>query len=402
MSGRVSPATARRATGASRRGADPFARRAFLAAYRAAWSVAAVPLRLVSAQAAHDALIGALRIADGSPPLLRLAGEVRSAALPPQPVEVGGVRLPHPVIVAAGLVKGDGFDDERSALEAVEAGRDIVPGWRSLPALVGSVELGSYTRHPRRGNPGTVIWRHRASLSTQNRVGLRNPGAAAAAAFLARHADGLPRAYGINLAATPGVSDDGRAGAELLEAAASFESLLGETGRGPAWYTLNLSCPNTEDDPAVRQTEERARRLAGPLAEALPVPLWVKVGPALGDRQYEVLAGVLAELGARAVIATNTLPRPAPDGSGNEAGLGGGKLRPHALRAVRVLAGAVAASGRPLDIIACGGIMDAQHLVAARAAGARACMVYSALVFRGPLAPALIAPSRDRRRDRRT
>jgi dihydroorotate dehydrogenase len=375
----------------------PIERRALLAAYRAAWAVSALPFRLVSAQAAHDGLIAALRYADGSRPLLRLARSARSVALPPQAVEVGGVRLPHPVVVAAGLVKGDGFDDEPSALAAVSGSRDIVPGWRSVPALLGPVEFGSYTRNPRRGNPGTVIWRDRASLSTQNRVGLRNPGAVAAAAFLARHADRLPPVYGINLAPSPGVDDDERAAAEIVEAASSFEALLRGSGRAPAWYTLNLSCPNTEDDPAAQQTEDRARRLAGPLVDALPVPVWVKIGPALGDRQYEVLATVLADLGARAVVATNTLPGRAPDGSGREAGVGGVRLREHALRAVGILARAAAESARELDVIACGGIMDAHDLAAARAAGARACMVYSALVFRGPLAPALIAgPSRGR------
>ncbi len=92
--------------------------------------------------------------------------------------------LPHPLIVAAGLVKGDGFASEAEALAAVARGRNIMPGWRSLPALVGAVEFGSFTRWPRLGNPGCVVWRDMATRSMQNRVGLRNPGATAAAAFL--------------------------------------------------------------------------------------------------------------------------------------------------------------------------------------------------------------------------
>jgi dihydroorotate dehydrogenase len=43
-----------------------------------------------------------------------------------------------------------------------------------------------------------------------------------------------------------------------------------------------------------------------------------------------------------------------------------------------------------MDIIASGGIQSGADLAAFRAAGARAAMVYSALIFRGPLAPALI------------
>ena len=39
-----------------------------------------------------------------------------------------------------------------------------------------------------------------ATRSTQNRVGLKNPGAQAAAAFLARNKTQLPTTYGINIA----------------------------------------------------------------------------------------------------------------------------------------------------------------------------------------------------------
>ena len=274
----------------------------------------------------------------------------------------------------------------------MDRGRDVIPGWRAVPALLGAVELGSFTRHPRIGNPGTVIWRDEATRSTQNRVGLRNPGARAAAAFLVAHARDLPPLYGLNLAVSPGVGDDARAAVEVAEAAALFEDALRAGGHGPAWYTLNLSCPNTGDDPRAQQTEARARVLAGWVGRGRPGPVWVKVGPGLARRQYEVLVEALAAAGARAVVATNTLPKPAPDGSGAEAGLGGGGLRPHALGAIRELSRAVAAGGHELDIVACGGIMTRRHLEAARSAGASAAMVYSALVFRGPLAPALIGP----------
>ncbi len=129
------------------------------------------------------------------------------AAFPELPTRVGGVELPHPLIVGAGLVKGDGFAHEDEALAAVRAGCDIVPGWRSLPALVGPVEFGSFTRHPRLGNRGRVLWRDSDTRSMQNRVGLRNPGARAGAAHLARHAAELPPVWGLNLAVSPGVTD---------------------------------------------------------------------------------------------------------------------------------------------------------------------------------------------------
>lgn len=367
-------------------------RDATLLAYRTAWTLARIPLRPASAQAVHDLTGRAMRRADGSPAALRLARGLGRAVMPERPTRVGGVTLPHPVILAAGLVKGDGFSSEADAMAAVDGGRDIIPGWRIMPALVGPVEFGSFTRHPRVGNPGTVIWRDEAARSTCNRVGLRNPGARAAAAFLGRRATHLPPTWGISLAVSPGLEDDVAAAAELAEAVASFEAALRGSGHGPAWYTLNLSCPNTEDDPRASQTGERSRTLAGALVASLggAAPLWVKVGPALSARQYEVLAEVLADAGVRAIVATNTLAQPWPPGSGATAGLAGSGLRPHALAAVRHLARAMERLGREVDIVAGGGIMTRAHVDMAREAGARAVMVYSALVFRGPLAAALV------------
>ena len=100
--------------------------------------------------------------------------------------------------------------------------RNVVAGWRSLPALVGAVEFGSYTRHPRLGNPGRVVWRDHATRSMQNRIGLRNPGARAAAAHLRAHADALPPTWGVNLAVSPGLTDLAESEREIREAASFF------------------------------------------------------------------------------------------------------------------------------------------------------------------------------------
>ena len=72
------------------------------------------------------------------------------------------------------------------------------------------------------------------------------------------------------------------------------------------------------------------------------------------------------------------------------AGLGGAPLRPLALAAVGHLAEAIARRGSSLDIVGSGGVLEGRDLTAFLDAGAKAAMLYSALVFRGPLAPALI------------
>jgi dihydroorotate dehydrogenase len=331
-----------------------------------------------------------LRRVDASPTLVVLARSLGRAAFPAEPTWVGGVRLPHPLIVAAGLVKGDGFATASEALAAVARQSDIVPGWHSLPALVGAVELGSFTPHPRLGNAGTVHWRDERRRSMQNRVGLRNPGAAAAAVFLGSMATELPPTWGLNLAPSPGVADPAQAADELAEAAETFRRAFEGRANRPAWTTLNLSCPNTGDDPRGRQTEALARRLATAMRSTDDVPLWVKIGPDLSDAQLEGLVAALSETGVAAIVAANTVARPVPGERNIVAGLSGAELRPLALQTVRRLAEVITRNGAELDLVGCGGILNGDDLRAFQAAGARAGMIYSALVFRGPLAGALI------------
>jgi dihydroorotate dehydrogenase len=345
------------------------------------------PLTLRSdAQAAHHRFLAILRWADDAPLMCAITGTLGAWTLPHDPVVVGGVRLPHPLILSAGMVKGDGFASERQALETVDSGVNIVPGWRVLPKLVGPVEFGSFTRHPRKGNPGTVLWRRTDTRSTQNRIGLKNPGAEAAAAFLSARRDALPDVYGINIAVSPGVDDPDQERDEVLASWDCFH----QRGVRPSWLTLNLSCPNTEDDPSGNQTETKARDLCGALVEAAcDVPVWVKVGPCLSQDQYAALMEAFAAVGVRAVVATNTLPQPTPDGT-QIAGVGGGDLHTSAVEAVQSLATAQRSLSSPVDIIGCGGVMDADSYIAMCAGGAEAVMYYSAMVFRSPLAASFI------------
>lgn len=349
-----------------------------------------------SAQTAHERLLDGLRQADHLALLLPLIDLARELSFRPNPVTVGEVTLDSPLMLAAGLVKGDGFASEDEALAAVERGENIIPGWLSIPRLVGLVEFGSFTRWPRLGNPGTVVWRDVPTYSTQNRVGLRNPGVAAAAAFLARQVARLPAQFGINIAVTPGVEDPDQQTDDVL---AGLQAFLG-AGVYPTWFTLNLSCPNTQDDPQGNQGADLARQLGGAAVAALEaaipaagrhIPLWVKVSPGLAEAQYRALIGAFEECGVAAVIATNTLGQPAPTDAQVQAGVGGGRLHAHAVAAARVLMEEKLLRAAPVEVIGCGGIIDGRTCRDFTEMGIPAVQYWSALVFRGPLAAALIA-----------
>ena len=228
----------------------------FLRLYQLLWRGTRPLLFRPSPQQAHDQALALWRRLDDSAPGIALLRAMQRAAFASESVsatDVGGVHLPQPLILAAGMVKGEGFPDEQRALAAVEERRNILPGWRSLPALVGPVEFGSCTRWPRTGNSGTVLWRDSDSRSTRNRVGLRNPGARAVAAFLAQRREQLPAVWGLNIATSPGVDDIGQQREELL---ASLDFFL-RAGVRPSWFTLNISCPNIGDEPA-RTAQRRA------------------------------------------------------------------------------------------------------------------------------------------------
>ena len=317
---------------------------------------------------AHESALRRLRFLDKHPRLLAaLAGRFPKESWP---VEAGGVRLDNPLILAAGLVKGDGFATEAEAMEAAGRGRNIIPGWRSVPALAGAVEMGSFTPVPRLGNSGTVLWRDAEHRTLYNRIGLRNPGARAAAAFLGERLAELPATYGISLAADPDETDLQQKCESIAEAAKHFIS----AGLRPSWVTVNLSCPNTDPswrtglasntkptsrtdlagntkpanrtdlagetnpatqtantpahqatiNPAIQTATEppdHAKAICAAVKQQLPaeIPLWAKVGPDLPDAAYQELAQALAEAGAKAIVAINTATRQVPQSSSQKA-----------------------------------------------------------------------------------
>lgn len=335
---------------------------------------------------AHRMVIGRLAALDRRPGLCDAAARYRQrrSLLPGR---VGRVTLESPLILAAGLVKGEGFATEEEALRAVARHRNIIPGWRSAGALLGPVEMGSFTPQPRLGNPGQVLWRHTEGRSLLNRVGLRNPGAAAAAAFLGERSEDLPEVYGISIASDPDQADPSRRAEEVAEAVRCF----GEAGVRPSWTTVNVSCPNVDQgyglDSLPGEVTEMCRAVRSELWGGSA--LWVKVAPDVGRGRYGSIAQAAVEGGAEAIVATNTAPGML---SGTEigVGVGGASLHSLALDVVEELESFRSESGVEFDIVGCGGVLDGRSYRDFLDRGAAAVQYWSALVFRGPTAPALI------------
>lgn len=369
-----------------------FLRTVFLLKYRVGWRLAFSFIRFVDAATGHQIVNDFMERWDFGRLVQQCLKFCRALALPPIATSAGGVELTHPHILAAGWVKGPGYDNEIQALGAVVQGRNLVPGWRSWPSMVGPVEFGSYTRWPRHGNRGETMWRL-PGHSLGNRVGLRNVGIRAAASFLSSRKGDLPRCWGINLAPTPGV-DDAQVMFEEMQQSIAY---LVEAAIKPSWVTINVSCPTTDADLENAQSEVQVRALLKAAQQSLPaeIPLWIKVSPGLTASQYAMLVSLCGEFRVRAVVATNT--RQEVDGEGRSWGASGGSLKQDSFETVVKLTVLKQMLNIPVDIIGCGGILHGRDLRQLQRYGVVAWQYFAALIYRGPFAAGLICQEAMRR-----
>jgi dihydroorotate dehydrogenase len=282
-----------------------------------------------------------------------------------QPVEVLGLRFPHPVGLAAGFDK-----DARAVL-----------GWWALG--FGFAELGTVTPRPQIGNPRPRMFRDQRRRALINRMGFNNAGAEEVARrleALGRRGLRPPMPLGVSLGKnkeTPleSAADDYRCAAELLAPLADY-------------VAVNVSSPNT---PGLRdlQAEAKIREVVCSVRGAMtaPKPLLVKVAPELGGDALRALVDVSLQAGAQGFIATNTLSTEGQQGL-EAGGLSGRPLHAAAVERVHEVA---AHAGRDAVVVGCGGIEDARTASDFFAAGAKLVQLYSAMVFEGPFVAARIS-----------
>jgi dihydroorotate dehydrogenase len=310
--------------------------------------IGAAVLRSLDPETAHRAAILALK---ATPlPALRRDDPVLKTA-------IGGLTLPNPVGLAAGLDKNG---------EAL----------RGLSRLgFGFVECGSVTPRPQPGNPRPRLFRLSEDRAVINRMGFNNEGLEAFAARLARRPAGV--VIGANLGANKDTEDK----------AADYVAGLNRLKGLADYVTVNVSSPNT---PGLRDLQGRAALddLLGRLAEARagdPAPVFLKIAPDLSADGIGLIVEAALDHHIDGLIVSNTtLDRPDSLRSpqrGEAGGLSGAPLRSRAMAALR--AAAEAASGR-LPLIAVGGVDSGAEAYARIRAGAAAVQVYSALVFEGP------------------
>jgi dihydroorotate dehydrogenase (NAD+) catalytic subunit len=275
-------------------------------------------------------------------------------------VDLGrGLVLRNPLLVASGTF---GYGTEYS---------DVVDIQR-----LGAICSKGTTLRPRVGNPPPRVTETPAGML--NSIGLQNPGV-----------DGVLEKYGDTWAAWQVpviVNVAGESVEDYVEVARRLDGQPGVAG-----IELNISCPNVGAGGLQFALDKgAAAEVTAAVRKATDLPLMVKLSPAATD--VRGIARAIADAGADAISAVNTLPGMALDRHrrrpllGNVfGGLSGPALKPVALRVVYEVAQVV-----KIPIVAIGGVGSLDDVLDFLMCGAVAVQVGTA-VFADPVLPLKLA-----------
>jgi dihydroorotate dehydrogenase len=263
-------------------------------------------------------------------------------------ITLGGVRLPNPLILAAM------YYDPRILRRAMGLG-------------FGAVTTKTITRDARPGHPVPNLVRVRTSAGPGlvNCNGFQNPGLAAFRTTVATLAHHVPLIISV-----AGESADDYV--ELARTLAPFADLV----------ELNVSSPNTRLVYAWSTRPQELRALLQRVRAALAVPLIVKLSPDFADVNERDIIPAALEAGVGIVNYGNTRRVEEPRLSQRAGGLSGPELFATTLANVRRTR---ARFGDALEIIATGGVDEADKALALLDAGARAVGYFTGFITRGPI-----------------
>lgn len=336
-----------------------------------------------NAEAAHNTTITWLAFMHGLNFPLKLLQLLYRSPHYKMPISVFGTPWRNPVGIAAGFVK----QAEIGAILALEA------------MGVGSIEIGTFTPRPQKGNDPPRVWRFPESKAIVNAYGFNNlVGAATGAEHLRKlhkyHKLSIP--LGISIGKNKDTPDED-AVKDYLRALRFFVPVL---RNNMDWVQINISSPNT---PGLRQIFDRLDEFLDEFTLQAKVlardagwrtPRYVlKVSPdGIKGEDADRIVGIATKYGFAGIEATNTTIREDLKirhnmrGSHGELLKGGVSGEPLRELSTRVLAMFTRSARRnDIDLIGVGGISEGTHALEKREVGATAVQIYTGLVFRGPL-----------------
>ena len=319
------------------------------------YKVGTAVLRALPAEPAHKTTIKALKAGLGPVGV--------TLEVPELETDVGGLRLPNPVGLAAG------FDKDCEVPDAM------------LAAGFGFVECGTVTPRPQVGNPKPRLFRLTEDQAVINRMGFNNGGLDIFKARLQKRI-GKGGLVGANLGANKDSAD------RIGDYVKGLASLWGLSD----YFTINISSPNTpglRDLQSADEMDELLSRIADARAELTGdnpgFPIFLKVAPDLDYSQIERVVEQARLYGMNAIIVSNTtIARPETLKSAHKEEGGGLSGAPLFHPSTEILKEFYSAAAGKIDLIGVGGISNGAQAYAKIRAGAKAVQLYSALVFHGP------------------
>ncbi len=275
-----------------------------------------------------------------------------------------GLAFPSPLGLAAG------FDKDATT-------------FKGLATLgFGFIEVGTVTAQAQEGNGKPRIWRSPPQRALVNRMGFPNPGAEVVARRLARRPDGA--VVGVNIGKTKR--------APVEEIGADYRTAVRHVLPFSDYLVLNVSSPNTPGLRAFQAVELLAALVADARCEmdsqARAVPLLVKIGPDLADREIDAIADLAVDLQLDGIVAVNTMLAdahpPLEVGIPAEGGISGAPLKTRAMAVLERLYGRV---GDRIVLISVGGIEGAQDAWERLLAGATLVQAHTGFIYGGPRWP---------------
>ena len=265
-------------------------------------------------------------------------------------VELAGIKLPNPTILASGIL---GVSSE-IMIRAARAG-------------AGAVVTKSFNRNGREGyrNPSFI----EVPGGFLNALGIPNPGMAE----MKEEVRSVSKAGIAVIASVFGFDSE-----EFADAAA-----VGESG-GAAAIELNVSCPHVKEvGVEIGQRPGMVAEVTKAVKERVKIPVFVKLTPNVTS--IAEIAAAAERSGADGITAVNTVLGMAIDVNAASpvlgaqvGGLSGPALHPVAVRAVYQISEAVR-----IPIIGVGGITGWKDAVEMMMAGASAVQVGTSLMYRG-------------------
>ncbi|MCD6506815.1 dihydroorotate dehydrogenase [Candidatus Poribacteria bacterium] len=270
-------------------------------------------------------------------------------------VEIAGLKLKNPVMVASGTF---GYGQEYSDLFDLNR--------------LGAIVTKSITLKPRSGNPPPRIVETPSGML--NAIGLQNVGLES---FISQK---MPFLRGLNIPVIVNISGDSPD--EYIELAERLSTV-----EGIAALELNISCPNVKrGGMAIGIDPEETHELVWRVRRVTGLPLIVKLTPNVTD--ITLIAKAAVDGGAEALSLVNTflamavdVERRKPMLANVTGGLSGPAIRPIAVRMVWQVAQAV-----DVPVIGIGGVMSWRDALEFLIVGASAVAVGTAN-FVNPMAP---------------